>query len=798
MAKLLPKFCTVALLFVASSCAGHGVSTLPSSPSNLHSRPHPHLHQLTTTGAYTSAVLADLPTAYYRLDDTGTTAADSSGHSLNGTIGSLVTKNVPGLLLTDSDTAMSFPGTASAAGVVTVPQTTQLQPASVVSFEAWIRFTTVPTLYTFVTGYGSDSAESPYGFYFRSGGLLDAQFALTGGNVDLKDPNPLAPNTTYYVAETFDGTTARMYVNGVQVASGSGSGTFKDYQPGYGLSIGADAGFSDPAFKGTVDEVAVYAGAALTAARIAAHYSAGTNGSTPPPTPTPPPTGSYVDWNTFGGGLQRLGYNPSETTLSTTTVANGLNLLWSTDLGGAITAQPVLATNVTVAGASHNVLYVGAENNVFYAVDADTGAILWSNTTFGGPLHGPCSDLPGGQFGITGTATYDKTSGQVWVTDANGKVHALSMTTGKELWHSNLLMDPNTGVFVGTPAQDHAYSALAYNPSNGMLYASTGSFCEVAPWHGRVIAINTSTHRVLDAFFPARTGLGKTGTVYCGAGIWGMGGAAIDPATNDVYVASGNVVATAQGGCLADASGETYPYGNAVLQLDPQLNLISFQTATYNGMPVTGDSDYGGSPMLYAPSDCTSNEVSTKNKDGLIYTYGVGSTLTPVQQLQVGNKSEDGQFIGVPAYDPTVGLVYVGNPNAKGTYAHGIDAFAQSGGCTGLTLAWKASVGTANAVANDNEAPTVANGVVYFTDGLDDQLWAFNDKTGAVLWHSGTTIAAPCASYGGACGVYGAPLVDQHVYVGSFNHKLYAFGVSGGSSVRKAGRIRRRQPPRSR
>lgn len=764
----LARICSIVLVAALVSCSARGSSLIPAAPSRAGLQG--------ATAGYPSVILSDAPTAYYHLDDAGTSAVDASGNGLNGIVGTSVAKNAPGLIPAYTDAAMSFPGLATTAGMVIVAQTTKLQPASAVSLEAWIRFVATPSTYTFVVGYGSDNALAPYGFYFGASGQLHAQFALSGGNVDMIDPTALSANKAYHLVETYDGATARLYVNGVQVVSRAATGTLTNYLSGYGFAIGDDAQRVDPAFDGTVDEVAVYAGKALAAAQIANHYAAATTTSTPTPSPTPGAT--YSDWSTFGDNLQRTGYNPNEKTLTSANVAAGLKTMWSTDLGGAITAQPVLATNVSINGISKNVLYIGAENNVFYAIDADTGAVIWKNATFGSPRIGACIDLPGGQFGITGTATFSRSAGIVYAADANDKVHALSMTTGTEQWSANLLFDPNTNAVVGTPQEDHVYGALALNPANGLLYAYTGSLCEIAPWHGRIVSINTSTHAIAAAFFPARTGSGKTGTSYCGGGIWGMGGASIDVRTNDVFVATGNNIAkSTAGGCLDDTVSETYPYGDAIAMLTAQLGLVSYSTATINGGSAGYDSDYGATPMLYTTPNCANEQLSAKNKDGIVYTDGVASTLIAEQQLPIGMKTSGGDFIGVPAFDPTSGLVYVGDPMSSGTYAHGLDAFAQtSGGCTGLTLSWKASIGSANAVGQDNEAPTVADGIVYFTDGQDDQVWAFNDRTGSVLWHSGTAIGSPCTAYGTACGVFGAPTVDGRVFVGSFNHWLYAFG----------------------
>lgn len=498
---------------------------------------------------------------------------------------------------------------------------------------------------------------------------------------------------------------------------------------------------------------------------------------TPSAGPTPP-TPAYTDWSTFGYDLQRTGYNPNETTLSASNVtSSSLHQIWSADLGAPITAQPILAKNVSINGTATNVVYVGAENNTFYAVNADTGAILWKNTSLGNAVSTGCGDLPNGQFGITGTATYDRNAGVVYVADASDYVHALNMSTGAQLWSVNALYDPNTLSTVGTPSQDHIYGALTLNPNDGMLYAYTGSICDSPPWFGRLVAINVSTQSVAAAFFPGRTSSGTSGTAYCGGGIWGMGGASIDTTSNDVFVATGNV-ALSGNGCPNNTVGETYPYGDAVVQLDSQLNVISSATASVNGTPASNDSDYGATPMLYSAAGCSSLQVSAKNKNGYLYTYSVSSSgLTPEQQLHIGNTTDQGEFVGVPAYSPSSGLVYVGNPNANGNFAHGLNALQQAGGCAGLTLAWKASIGTANVTGDDNQAPTVANGVVYFTDGIDNQVWAFSASSGAMLWSSGTGIGSPCTSYGTTCGVLGAPMVDGRLFVGAWNGKLYAFGL---------------------
>ena len=459
-------------------------------------------------------------------------------------------------------------------------------------------------------------------------------------------------------------------------------------------------------------------------------------------TPTPQPV-SYSDWNTFGDNLARWGYNPNETTIGKSNVAN-LHLIWKFNMGSAVDAQPLVATNVSINGTATTVLYVGAENGTFVALNADTGQQIWKQTL--GSTSTSCSDLSGGQFGITGTATYDKTTQNVYVADGTNAIHALSMTTGAEAagWPVNLAAQSGPP---GTPSLNHIYGALTYNPANQLLYAETASICDTTPWYGRVVAINTTNPTSAPlSFFPAGQ--------YAGAGIWGMGGASIDTATNDVYVATGNDSTTGP----SPAPSETSNYGDAVIQLTAQLSVLNFSTAAL----FENDQDYGATPIIYTLSGCP-EQVSAKNKSGILYTFN--SSLGQLQALTMAGISEYGAFIGVPAFDPATNLVYVGDPISAGVVTQpGLVALS---GCGGFNVAFDSAAGPP-AVNDDNEAPTVANGVVYFTTGIGNQVYAFDASTGQALWNSGSTIMGA---------TFAAPTVDGRLYLGSWDGNLYAFSL---------------------
>ena len=51
---------------------------------------------------------------------------------------------------------------------------------------------------------------------------------------------------------------------------------------------------------------------------------------------------------------------------------------------GLVDAQPLYLSKLTVAGATHNVVFVATEHDSVYAFDADTGTILWQVSLISG------------------------------------------------------------------------------------------------------------------------------------------------------------------------------------------------------------------------------------------------------------------------------------------------------------------------------------------------------------------------------------------------------------------------------
>jgi hypothetical protein len=216
--------------------------------------------------SYQQTVVGDAPAGYWRLNETtGTTAVKTAGAANNGTY-SNVTLGVAGLLAGAGNTAVSFSGTNSR---VQIANNSAIRPTAAVTLEAWIKPTALPAAGAFNSIVSK--AES-YSLQFN-GPRLEFTIIQSGARRRLQAPvGAIAAGGTYHVVGVYDGTTQRLYINGVQVAQAALTGAITANNNA--LYIGSWDG-SKEFFRGTIDEVAVYA-KALTATQVANHRTAGT------------------------------------------------------------------------------------------------------------------------------------------------------------------------------------------------------------------------------------------------------------------------------------------------------------------------------------------------------------------------------------------------------------------------------------------------------------------------------------------------------------------------------------------
>jgi outer membrane protein assembly factor BamB len=443
-------------------------------------------------------------------------------------------------------------------------------------------------------------------------------------------------------------------------------------------------------------------------------------------------SGPATDWPTWGFGVERQGFNPKESSIGVGNV-DELKQSWSVDLGANINTAAVVATGVRVGGRSRDLAYVGTEHGAFYAIDVADGRIVWKKQYATQTVD--CSESPDNIFGVTAAALIDKPAKRVYVAAADGKLHGLDLATGAEVrgWPVTLVDDPKT---------DFVWSAPTL--WKGRLYVGTASHCEVGPREGRIIAIATATAQKLHVFWISDEGPPTGGS------IWGWGGVSVDPESGDVFAVTGNAM----------NFPENVLYADHVLRLTRDLQLVASHAP-----PVVGfDDDFGSSPMLFQRKGCPP-QLATMRKHGALYLYDRnGITNGPRQTVNVSGPPF--RLAGVSAIWPEENLIFVANPTppTSENYTHGMLAFKITEACR-LDLAWQQTAGR-----NDSSvsSPTVANGVVYYGDGMGEQLHAFDARTGHPLWSSKPgDIRGP---------VFVAPVVvNGMVLAGAWDGRLHAW-----------------------
>ncbi len=310
---------------------------------------------------------------------------------------------------------------------------------------------------------------------------------------------------------------------------------------------------------------------------------------------TSPQRSGGAQWTTYYGDGARDGVS------SDGPAASGrFHVAWTSPaLDGDVYAQPlVVGTRV----------FIATEQDTLYALSLTDGHVAWKRH-LGTPVPG--SELPCGNIdpvGITGTPVVDAAAGRIYAVGLVQPVHhelfALDLGTGR------LVASQRADVTGSDPKVENQRGALAL--ANETVYVPYGGrFGDCGDYHGRVqsVAVDSS-------------GLGAqhsyTLPTQREGGFWSPPGPTI-ASDGSLYLASGN-----------SSSSGTYDYGNTLVHLSPQLQLLdSFAPTNWKALNA-GDVDIGStSPALLAGGD-----IFQIGKSGTGYLLdaahlgGVGGELT--------------------------------------------------------------------------------------------------------------------------------------------------------------------------
>jgi regulation of enolase protein 1 (concanavalin A-like superfamily) len=332
----------------------------------------------------------------------------------------------------------------------------------------------------------------------------------------------------------------------------------------------------------------------------------------------------------------RSGANVSETQLLPANVdVSHFGKLYSYPVDGAVYAQPLYLTNVTISGKPHNVLYLATMNDKVYAFDADTPspAPLWT-TDFTRPpsiTPVPISDISTGgnifnNVGIESTPVIDRTAGLLYLVARTKegdtyvqRLHALDLATGLDRLPSVTIAASVPGSASDSTIDGTGQRIITFNPkmqqqraalalSNGVVLVAWAGHEDLPPYHGWIMGFDAATLARISA-------IAVTPDVNAG-GIWQGGRAPTLDGAGNAYFATGN--GTWDGG---------RNFGDSLMKFSVSragLALLAYFTPANEQLLDVGDYDLSGSGFTLLPGPPPGTPQTTSlllggGKEGVLY-----------------------------------------------------------------------------------------------------------------------------------------------------------------------------------
>lgn len=492
----------------------------------------------------------------------------------------------------------------------------------------------------------------------------------------------------------------------------------------------------------------------------------------------------------------RSGANLTETQLNTTNVnTNQFGLLFSRTVDDQIYAQPLVMTNVDIPGYGfHNIVYVATVNDSVYAFDADDTSVTnayWTtsfidppnivpprNTDMTGACSGNYKDFSG-SFGIVGTPVIDPLHSTLYLvartkefgTNYVQRLYALDLATGTNRPNSPVIIAATNSVAFDPYKQNQRPALLL---ANGYVYISWSSHCDWTPYHGWVMAYNTSNLLQSPLTFNDTTSGGTQ------AGIWMSNGGPAADTNGNVYLSTGN-------GTFDGVNN----FGECFLKLtnnNAGLKLSSW-FAPYNWSSLNGsDLDLGTGGVLLIPG---TSLMLSGGKAGVLYLVkrdamggvGTGADTNIVQSWSIGSHAihggpawwtgPNGSFAylwgasssRLGQYQFTNNTKFATTPIAQGPTVGGsgqpggILSISANGTSPGSGIVWAAI----NTVSDANQAVVAGTLHAYNAQNVATELWnsdmVARDAVGLFAKFVAPTIA------------------NGKVYLATFSNRLNVYGL---------------------
>ena len=465
--------------------------------------------------------------------------------------------------------------------------------------------------------------------------------------------------------------------------------------------------------------------------------------------------------------LARTGANISETILSPANVNPGnFGKIFTDNVDGQVYAQPLYVENMSIAGGTHNVVFVCTENNSVYALDADTAGITYWQINLGTPFTSVCGDLTP-VVGITGTPVIDLRSGTLYVDTklAAGpahKLHGLDLTTGSEKFGGPVTIAASS---FSADVQEQRPGLLLLN---GIVYVAYGSHCDQGSYHGFVLGYNATNLTQQVAAFNVSPGGSE-------AAVWSGGMAPAADTNGNIYIMTGN-------GTFDGASN----FGECMVKLNGSLVVQDYATPADWMNLNNGDTDLGSGGPVLLPT----HYLVGIGKDGILYLADINNMGHVGNFVQGFQAQSGGDTVGKsPVYwqGPATNYLFVLHANSAtksfqfngtniNTTVLGTSSFTMNDRCGGISLSangatngvlweigsdsnlraydavnfpkllWSGSIGSYVKMT----CPTIANGKVYVGTSSTLGVWGLTNylylkaapPNPMVNWAHGTLVQA--------------------------------------------------------
>jgi hypothetical protein len=250
---------------------------------------------------------------------------------------------------------------------------------------------------------------------------------------------------------------------------------------------------------------------------------------------------------------QRTGLNPTEASLTPANVAPAtFGKLFSYMLDGYEYGQPLLVSQLTIAGGLHNVVFAATEKDSVYAFDSDNygpGTPLWQTSLLQSG-ETPMTDGPIQPFqGITSTPVIDTTSNTLYVVSTQAqtaaststfRLNALDITTGKQKFGGPITIQASVpGTNSDSPTGFDILKTSCVQRA-ALLLANATVYIGFGGCHSGWLLAYGAQSLAQTGVFNASPNLNGEGNYASAGGVWMGGGGPAADANGNIYITTGN------------------------------------------------------------------------------------------------------------------------------------------------------------------------------------------------------------------------------------------------------------------